>query len=107
MTVTFRSRLIPLGHNLHVVHVEVRHLRVILTVADSGSVSSAAAMLGVSQPALSAQLSRIENAFGGPLFARTRVGIEPTAVGDLVIHRARALVHDLDGLVQDVLILFN
>lgn len=73
-----------------------------LTVADSGSVSSAAASLGVSQPALSAQLARIENAFGGTLFARSSSGVQPTAVGELVIERARELVRGLEGLLVDI-----
>lgn len=73
----------------------------LLTVADAGSVSSAAARLGVSQPSLSAQLTRIEQALGGALFARSREGVRPTPVGDLVIDRAREIVDGLDGLLRE------
>ncbi|MDC5699290.1 LysR family transcriptional regulator [Intrasporangium calvum] len=81
--------------------LDVRHLRVVLTVAEAGSVSSAAARLGVSQPSLSAQLSRIEQAVGGALFARSREGVRPTPVGRLVIDRARDIVAGLEGMVSE------
>ena len=50
--------------------IELRHLRVICAIAESGSVTKAAASLGLAQPALTAQLQRIERALGGPLFDR-------------------------------------
>ncbi|MDV3220502.1 LysR family transcriptional regulator [Intrasporangium sp.] len=81
--------------------VDIRHLRVVLTVAESGSVSSAATQLGVSQPALSAQLGRIEHAFGGSLFARGREGVRPTPLGEFVIDRARELAEQLDFMIVE------
>jgi len=42
--------------------LELRHLRVICAVAEAGSVTTAAATLGLAQPALTAQLRRIEPA---------------------------------------------
>ena len=73
----------------------------LLTLADAGSVSSAAARLGVSQPSLSAQLTRIEHAVGGPLFTRSREGVRPTSVGLLVIDRSRNLVDGLEGMLRE------
>ena len=49
-------------------NVELRHLRVVVLVAEAGSVGRAARWLKVSQPSLTAQLKRIEAAFGGELF---------------------------------------
>ncbi|SFB63959.1 DNA-binding transcriptional regulator, LysR family [Amycolatopsis marina] len=82
--------------------LELRHLRVICAVADTGSVTKAAARLGLAQPALSAQLHRIERALGGALFERDRRGARPTALGELVLARARVLLPAVRGLQDDV-----
>jgi DNA-binding transcriptional LysR family regulator len=79
--------------------LELRHLRVVCRVADTGSVSKAAAALGVSQPSLTAQLHRIEDAIGGPLFLRGPYGVLPTPLGRHVLGRARAMLADMDDLV--------
>ncbi|MGO1050445.1 LysR family transcriptional regulator [Crossiella sp. CA198] len=78
--------------------LEVRHLRVLLAVADAGSVSKAAATLGLSQPSLSAQLRRIETSMGAPLFDRSAEGVQPTAVGRFVLAKARTVLAELDEL---------
>ncbi|TWD84360.1 DNA-binding transcriptional LysR family regulator [Kribbella amoyensis] len=79
--------------------LELRHLRVVCRLADSGSVSKAAAALGVSQPSLTAQLHRIEDAIGGPLFERGPQGVAPTPLGKHVLGRARSMLADMDELV--------
>ncbi len=81
--------------------LELRHLRVVCAIADAGSVTKAAAELGVAQPALTAQLSRIERALGGPLFDRDHRGVRPTSLGELVIARARMLLPAMTGLLDD------
>lgn len=79
--------------------LELRHLRVVCRLADTGSVSKAAAALGVSQPSLTAQLHRIEDAIGGPLFERGPRGVVATPLGRHVLGRARAMLADLDDLL--------
>ncbi|MBD7918550.1 LysR family transcriptional regulator [Cellulomonas sp. Sa3CUA2] len=81
--------------------LEVRHLRTLTTVASLGSITKAAAVLGVAQPALSAQLSRIDRALGGPTFVRDHRGVRPTPLGALVLDRARTLLPAMDALLQD------
>lgn len=78
---------------------EIRHLRAICAIADAGSLSAAARQLRVSQPALSAQLRRVERIVGGPLFVRSRSGVRPTELGDRTISRARLLLSDLDDFM--------
>jgi DNA-binding transcriptional LysR family regulator len=73
-------------------NLELRHLRVICAIADKGSVTKAAASLGLAQPALTAQLQRIERTIGGPLFERDRRGARPTPLGELVLAHARVLI---------------
>ncbi|HZN76660.1 MAG TPA: LysR family transcriptional regulator [Micromonosporaceae bacterium] len=78
--------------------IELRHLRVVCAIAETGSVTKAAAQLGLAQPALTAQLQRIERALGGPLFERDRRGARPTPLGELVLARARLLIPAFKGL---------
>lgn len=81
--------------------IELRHLRVICAIAETGSVTKAATALGLPQPALTTQLQRIERALGGRLFERDRRGARPTALGELVLTRARVLIPAVEGLRDD------
>lgn len=68
--------------------LELRHLKAIRAIAETGSLNKAAGVLGVAQPALSTQLKRIERALGGALFLRDRTGARPTPLGEMVLERA-------------------
>ncbi|SEC85188.1 DNA-binding transcriptional regulator, LysR family [Streptomyces sp. KS_5] len=81
--------------------LEVRHLRALCAIADTGSLHRAARQLGVAQPSLSTQLRRIEQELGGALFLRARTGCRPTPLGRLVLSRARPLVADMRALVAE------
>ncbi|WP_319464036.1 LysR family transcriptional regulator [Micromonospora sp. RTP1Z1] len=82
-------------------NLELRHLRVVCAIAETGSVTKAASTLGLAQPALTAQLQRIERILGGPLFERDRRGARPTALGELVLARARVLLPAMKGLQDE------
>ncbi|AYF26909.1 MULTISPECIES: LysR family transcriptional regulator [Micromonospora] len=81
--------------------IDVRHLRAISAIAEAGSVTGAAALLGMSQPALTAQVHRIEKMLGGPLFVRSRSGMHPTELGKQVLRRAHVVLAEVDALVED------
>ncbi|GGY33184.1 small neutral protease regulatory protein [Streptomyces omiyaensis] len=81
----------------------MRHLRALCAIADAGSLHKAARQLGMSQPSLTTQLRRIENALGAELFSRGRTGCRPTALGRSVLSRARPLVADMAALVTETL----
>ncbi|MEV6109503.1 LysR family transcriptional regulator [Streptomyces sp. NPDC051940] len=80
--------------------LEIRHLRALSAIAEHGSVTRAAAALGVSQPALTAQLRRIEGVLGGEVFLRGRRGVEPTPFGEFVLSRTRAALGNIDDLLS-------
>ncbi|WP_242580584.1 LysR family transcriptional regulator [Streptomyces sp. MST-110588] len=82
--------------------LEVRHLRALCAIAETGSVRKAARQLGMTQPSLTTQLRRIENALGGQLFFRERTGSRPTPLGHTVLCRARPIVADMRALVEEV-----
>ncbi|MBM2616660.1 LysR family transcriptional regulator [Actinoplanes sp. LDG1-06] len=87
--------------------LELRHLRLILAIADAGSVTKAAAALGVAQPALTTQLRRVERLLGGPLFVRGNRGVVPTELGDLLLARARLLLPAVSGLHDEAGVLLT
>ena len=82
-------------------NLELLHLKVVVAIAETGSVTKAASQLGLAQPALTAQLQRIERTLGGPLFERDRRGARPTALGELVLSRARVLLPAMKGLQDE------
>lgn len=81
----------------------MRHLRALCAIADAGSLHRAARQLGVSQPSLTTQLRRIEDALGAELFRRERTGCRPTPLGRSVLSRARPLVDGMSALVSEAL----
>ncbi|MFD7626060.1 LysR family transcriptional regulator [Streptomyces sp. NPDC059851] len=81
--------------------LELRHLRIVRAVAEAGSLTRAATALGLAQPALSAQLKRIERGLGGELFVRGRDGVRSTPLGELVLDRARVLLPAVRELQEE------
>ncbi|GAA4240623.1 LysR family transcriptional regulator [Actinomadura meridiana] len=74
------------------------HLRMIEAIAATGSISKAAARLGLTQPAVSTMLRRVETHLGVQLFVRSPEGVTPTPVGAEVATRARAALASIDDL---------
>jgi DNA-binding transcriptional LysR family regulator len=85
--------------------LEARHLRIVRAISDTGSLTKAAVALGLTQPALTHQLHRMERLFGGALFVRDRRGARPTPLGMHVIERARFVLPSMDALVREARIL--
>jgi DNA-binding transcriptional LysR family regulator len=79
--------------------LSLRHLAVVVAVADSGGINRAAARLGIAQPGLTAQLKRIEHDLGVPLFERRAEGVVPTDLGGQFISGARDLLARFETLV--------
>ncbi|WP_414943723.1 LysR family transcriptional regulator [Amycolatopsis sp. cmx-11-32] len=84
------------------VEFDVRHLRLLDAIASAGSIAKAAAALGLSQPALSAQLHRVERILDRTVFERDRHGVRPTALGEVLLSHARRVVAAADDLDQAI-----
>src|SRR5688572_23248814 len=69
--------------------LDLNLLRVFAVVAESGSVTQAAARLYLTQPAVSAALRRLTTAVGAPLFVRQGRGLVLTQRGEQLLARAR------------------
>ncbi|MER7461770.1 LysR family transcriptional regulator [Streptomyces sp. NPDC097981] len=72
-------------------------LRTFVAVHRAGSFTRAAALLGLSQPAVTSQIRTLERQIGRPLFHRRARGVTPTAVGDELAHKAAP---HLDALLR-------
>ncbi|MEU3346332.1 LysR family transcriptional regulator [Streptomyces sp. NPDC006700] len=72
-------------------------LRTFVTVHRAGSFTRAAALLGLSQPAVTSQIRTLERQLGRPLFLRRARGVTPTTIGDELAHKAAP---HLDALVE-------
>lgn len=72
-------------------------LRTFVTVHRAGSFTRAAALLGLSQPAVTSQIRALERQLGRPLFLRYARGVTPTTIGDELAHKAAP---HLDALTE-------
>ena len=78
----------------------VRQLESLVAIADHGSFRRAAAALGISQPALSAQVQSAEHALGVQVFERDRRSVLVTPAGEDVIGRAREALVAVDAVAD-------
>ena len=79
--------------------LDLNLLRILVTLADTGSVSKAAALMSMSQPATSSALKRLRIALGDPLFLRTGAGMVPTPYAEAILPDVR---HHMSGLLDSV-----
>jgi DNA-binding transcriptional LysR family regulator len=77
-------------------------LRTFLRVADTGSFSAVAAELGVTQPAISRQVSGLEQQLGARLVHRSTHAVTLTEEGRDLIHSAQQLIDSAEALQQSV-----
>jgi LysR family transcriptional regulator, nitrogen assimilation regulatory protein len=61
--------------------MDLRQIMYFMSAYEERSITKAARKVGLVQPALSVQIKRLEDEFGGALFVRQRGGIDPTALG--------------------------
>ncbi|MFC4948602.1 LysR family transcriptional regulator [Pseudonocardia sp. GCM10023141] len=84
---------------------DVESLRLLVLVGERGSLTSAAAELGISQPAASKRMNSLERRLGVLLLDRTRRGSSLTASGQLVCGWAARVLQELGVLLDGVEVL--
>ncbi|MET3632269.1 LysR substrate-binding domain-containing protein [Burkholderia sp. 572] len=80
--------------------MEISLLRSFLVLASTPNFGKAAVILNLSQPALSRQISKLEEELGGRLFTRGRRGAQLTELGQIFVVESRQLVDQHDTLLK-------
>jgi DNA-binding transcriptional LysR family regulator len=81
--------------------LELRHLRCLVAIVDSGTFTDAAIELGISQAAVSRNLMGLERVLGVRLLHRTSRTITPTTAGVHILAQARQILTAADNLVTE------
>lgn len=76
--------------------MDMRQLVALVTVAEVGSVTKAAEILRLVQPAVTRQIRTLEDELGVALFERTRQGMRLTEAGVAMVDRARRALTEID-----------
>jgi len=84
----------------NLVGLSLRDLQYAVAVADTCHFKRAADQCGVSQPALSEQLRKLESLLGTPLFERSSRRVAVTDQGQALIRQARKVLQDAFGLLE-------
>ncbi|MFT3975562.1 MAG: LysR family transcriptional regulator [Sphingomonas bacterium] len=82
--------------------LDVRQLHYFLTLAEEGSISSAASALHMAQPSLSENLTRLESKLGVQLAVRSGRGVILTEAGQLLVERGREIVEATARAINDI-----
>jgi DNA-binding transcriptional LysR family regulator len=81
---------------------EVRQLRALVAVVDTGTFTGAAAVLGVSQASVSRTVASLERALGARVLHRTTRAVSLTAAGAQVVGHARRVLGEVAAIQRAV-----
>lgn len=87
--------------------LKLRDLHVFATVVQSGSMTKAAAQLGVAQPTVSETIADLEDTYGVRLLDRSPRGVQPTMYGAALYRRCVAAFDELKQSGRDMEFLAN
>lgn len=82
--------------------VDFKKLKSFVKIVDTGSVSRAAGILRVAQPALSQQIASLEQHFKHQLLLRSTVGITPTEAGLILYRHAQIMLKQIEQAQTDI-----
>ncbi len=88
-------------HAVHIAAFDLNLLHVFEAVHEAGSVSRAAELLQMSQPAVSHALARLRRSLQDPLFVRVAGGVAPTPRAQRFARQAGAALRLLDSAIQE------
>jgi DNA-binding transcriptional LysR family regulator len=102
--VTLRSSVVL---NRLLMRLRVRHIQVLVKLADLGNVKRAALSVGVSQPAATLLLADMERLIATPLFLRHSRGVTPTQMALDLLPLARRMLADVEASAELVVARLN
>jgi DNA-binding transcriptional LysR family regulator len=87
--------------------LKLQDLHILMTVAQVGSMGTAARRLNTTQPAVSRTIAELESAVGVRLLDRSPQGVEPTACGRALLHCSATVFDHLRQGVKNIEFLNN
>jgi molybdenum-dependent DNA-binding transcriptional regulator ModE len=90
----------PLHRRYQRLNIPIEIMRTVVAISETGSLSKAADRLGLSQPAISSQIKRLQGLVGGALFLKTANGTTVTELGMLALQQARRILEAHDQLLR-------
>ncbi|WP_170205961.1 LysR family transcriptional regulator [Klugiella xanthotipulae] len=82
--------------------IDGRVMRIVHAVSVTGSITAAAELLHLSQPAVSQQIKNAETRLGIPLVERVGRGVRLTEAGGILARHARVITAELEGAVAEI-----
>jgi len=82
--------------------MDIRRLKSFIVIVDTGSITRAADVLHIAQPALSQQLAALEDHFRQKLLIRSQRGVSMTEAGKAVYRHAQIILRQMDQAQADV-----
>ena len=82
--------------------IDSTELRILHSLATTGSLTAAAALLGLSQPAVSQRIKRVETRLSVPLIERSGRGIRLTTAGQILADHGRTVVAEIDAALAAI-----
>ncbi len=83
--------------------MDIRRLKSFITIVDMGSITRAADILHIAQPALSQQLASIEEHFRQKLLTRSQQGVVMTDAGRVVYRHAQVILRQMEQAQAEAL----
>ena len=82
--------------------MNLRRLKYFVKIVDIGSLTQAADVLHIAQPALSQQIATLEGEFRQQLLVRTKRGVSPTEAGQILYRHAQIILRQFEQAQSDV-----
>lgn len=82
--------------------LDIRRLQAFVKIIDLGSISRAADLLNIAQPALSQQLAALETSFRQKLVIRSKSGVTPTIAGSVLYRHVQILSKQFDRAMVEI-----
>ena len=82
--------------------MNLRRLKYFVKIVDIGSLTQAADVLHIAQPALSQQIATLEGEFRQQLLVRTKRGVTPTEAGQILYRHAQIILRQFEQAQSDV-----
>lgn len=82
--------------------MKFNQLKYFLQIVEAGSMSKAAKVLGVAQPALSQHVANLEHELGAKILERTPGGVHATPAGEVLSDHARTIMRQVEQARLDI-----